>query len=148
MNEHTSDATRSHEIDRLVAGDLCETERDDLLLWLEKDPRRWRSCALAFLEAQLWQEAFTDVAKPVPKLPVLPPARQTRIRLRMLAAAAAVLVAFGLGIFSSLTWSMRVALPQTQTLASTGNAIVNHSSDKLPPLGQQTFAVVNVMARG
>jgi hypothetical protein len=46
-------------IDRLVAGDLDEVRRREVLAWLDEKPGRWRHCGLAFLEAQLWQESFS-----------------------------------------------------------------------------------------
>src|SRR5437773_7780048 len=50
-------------IDRLVSGDLEETRRQELLAWLEEHPDRWRKCALAFLEAQLWRQAFDGAVR-------------------------------------------------------------------------------------
>jgi hypothetical protein len=49
--------TRSR-IDALVCGDLAEDERRELLAWLEADAARWRACALAFLEKQVWERAL------------------------------------------------------------------------------------------
>jgi hypothetical protein len=45
------------QIDRLVAGELPESERRNLLAWLDEDVGRWRACAVAFLEAQTWEAA-------------------------------------------------------------------------------------------
>jgi hypothetical protein len=45
------------QIDRLVSGDLGEPDRRSLLAWLDEEPQRWRACALAFLEAQAWEQA-------------------------------------------------------------------------------------------
>jgi len=42
-------------LDRLVDGELTESERHELLLRLERSPDGWRRCALAFLEAQAWR---------------------------------------------------------------------------------------------
>lgn len=54
-------------LDRLVDGELNETERRNLLLRLEHSPDGWRRCALAFLEAQAWRlEARAVVAEPAP----------------------------------------------------------------------------------
>ena len=47
----------SAQIDRLVSGDLSEPDRRSLLAWLDEEPTRWRACALAFLEAQAWEQA-------------------------------------------------------------------------------------------
>lgn len=60
-------------LDRLVDGELNETERADLLRRIERAPDGWRCCALAFLEAQAWrQEARALVTEPVAN--VAPPA--------------------------------------------------------------------------
>lgn len=48
-----------HWIDRLVDGELEETERCRLLALLEAEPGGWRRCALAFLEAQAWSRTLT-----------------------------------------------------------------------------------------
>lgn len=56
-------------LDRLVDGELGETERRELLLRLEHSPDGWRRCALAFLEAQAWRvEARAVVAEPAPSV--------------------------------------------------------------------------------
>ncbi len=61
----TSDDERL--LDRLVDGELSETERRELLLRLERAPDGWRRCALAFLEAQVWRgEAKSWVNEPAP----------------------------------------------------------------------------------
>jgi hypothetical protein len=43
-------------LDRLVDGEMNEVDRRALLLQLEGEPEGWRRCALAFLEAQCWQQ--------------------------------------------------------------------------------------------
>ena len=45
-------------LDRLVDGELPDTQRRELLTSLEQQPDGWRQCALAFLEAQSWGEAL------------------------------------------------------------------------------------------
>ncbi len=60
--EERSDAIDSASLDRLVDGDLTDTERRELLLRLESDPDGWRRCALAFLEDQAWRDALATVA--------------------------------------------------------------------------------------
>lgn len=47
------------QLDRLVCDELDEAGRARLLAWLDEDPRRWRSCGLAFLEAQTWSRALS-----------------------------------------------------------------------------------------
>jgi hypothetical protein len=50
-------------LDRLVDGELSEADRRELLLQLEHEPEGWRRCALAFLEAQCWEQELTLVAR-------------------------------------------------------------------------------------
>ena len=62
MTSHmaTGESLMRSRIDRLVSGELGEHDRQELLAWLEADAARWRSCALAFLEAQVWEEALGE----------------------------------------------------------------------------------------
>lgn len=53
-----TDARMRSQIDVLVCGELAEEERRELLAWLDADAARWRACGLAFLEAQVWEEAL------------------------------------------------------------------------------------------
>jgi hypothetical protein len=80
-------------IDRLVAGELTDPERRDLLLKLEADPEGWRRCALAFLEDQTWRSALGSSATIFPQTkPIAPPViGQKRPWLRWAAIAASVL---------------------------------------------------------
>ena len=43
-------------LDLLVDGELTPGERRELLTRLDEQPEGWRRCALAFLEAQAWQQ--------------------------------------------------------------------------------------------
>ena len=49
-------------LDRLVDGELPETERRRLLGRLDRVPGGWRACAVAFLEAQCWREGMRSLA--------------------------------------------------------------------------------------
>ena len=63
MNQcHISDNDDSR-FDRLVDGELNDTERHQLLASLDDEPGGWRSCALAFLEAQAWRGTMRDVQR-------------------------------------------------------------------------------------
>jgi hypothetical protein len=98
-------------LDRLVDGELTATQRRDLLLRLEAEPDGWRRCALAFLEAQCWREAFgegrqsaaSEIA-PGSRTTLLDSKRSSRASVRRevpsrsLVAVAASLLAFGLGL--------------------------------------------------
>ena len=111
------------QIDRLVSGDLPEPDRRSLLAWLDEEPTRWRGCALAFLEAQVWEQATTREGE----APVEPcvgtvtqgsecrvqesggwiqPARATSwsSTANWLALAGALLVAFAAGTLAGQRW--------------------------------------------
>src|SRR3569623_3265887 len=55
-------ADQQHLLDLLVDGELDEAARRKLLRWCEQDPAGWRSCALAFLEAQCWSQQVGGLA--------------------------------------------------------------------------------------
>jgi hypothetical protein len=101
-------------IDRLVAGELDEPERGNLLEWLDEQPGRWRRCALAFLEAQLWQEALGGMVghshqalhPAASKRHVLRGGRIWPFACRLSAVAATLLVVFGLGLVTGSAWSV------------------------------------------
>jgi anti-sigma factor RsiW len=101
-------------IDRLVDGELPSDERRRLLLSLESQPEGWRRCALAFIEAQTWRDQMRGVLAPAGSRPQLDadataPCQATltlataddkprpRYTGLWLAAAACLLLAFGLG---------------------------------------------------
>ena len=50
------------DLDRLVAGELDEPSRQQLLAWCDREPLGWKRCALAFLEAQVWEQSFASLA--------------------------------------------------------------------------------------
>ncbi len=86
-------------LDRLVDGELAPAERAELLRHLEACPDGWRRCALAFLEAQAWQDALT---RPAASLMPVPGTTRGPWRRRRLATgsvlAAGLLLTFGLGL--------------------------------------------------
>jgi hypothetical protein len=88
-------------IDRLVDGELPDAERRALLLRLEHEPDGWRRCALAFLEAQSWREAFAPLAAaPRPVSVGAVPARKPRAWrsvARWTGLAASLATAYALG---------------------------------------------------
>jgi hypothetical protein len=93
------DNDRDRLIDRLVDGELTEGERQLLLARLDADPSRdgWRRCALAFLEAQVWCEAFGPAARAAAPIDAAQPPRGRFRWAARLAMAAGVLGAFTLG---------------------------------------------------
>jgi hypothetical protein len=108
--------------DRLVDDELSASERRDLLTQMEARPELWRSCALAFLEAQtlrrefrgLLAEQVASAATPASLAPTathhLAPAQEPRSSsgprragLGAWATAASWLVALGVG-YGWATW--------------------------------------------
>jgi len=136
-------------LDRLVDGSLPEAERRQLLLRLEAEPDGWRRCALAFLEAQTWREAFAPLAGAA-SVPVTGVVSTTRAPVpkprhpivRGAALAACVLIAFTLG------WALRppelgnssheeIVVAQSDALLSPMEAPVNVSSASDPAPGDR-----------
>lgn len=111
-------------IDRLVDGELNPEARRTLLLQLDGAPGGWRSCALAFLEAQefgLASRAWAgEHAAPIPKAPTSR-ARLSPARLAM--AASAVALAFLAGFAAR-----GGAAPPAGGTASTGPILVEAPS--------------------
>src|SRR5437762_5178245 len=96
-------------IDRLVDGELPNVERRQLLLQLESEPDGWRRCALAFLEAQTWREAFGPLAATAQAKPPAaatsraPMAKPWRAVARWASLAVCVMAAFAVG------WALKPA---------------------------------------
>jgi len=97
------------QLDRLVAGELPEPERPRLLVWLDEDAHRWRACAIAFLEAQSWEEAATGddplLARSASEgnsvsIVLRRPHRHSAFT-RAFAIAASIAIAFAAGIFAA-----------------------------------------------
>jgi hypothetical protein len=99
------------EIDRLVDGELTESEQRELLRRLEDQPAGWRQCALAFVESQVWSadlqrmtaegqflgDAMNENAAVAPPVTPRPVPLPGRVAFHWLATAATVMVAFVLG---------------------------------------------------
>lgn len=108
--------------DRLVDGELNESERRELLAGLDQEPEGWRRCALAFLEAQCWKQVLGGLqdasaaeslpaasAESIPvsrEQPSFQPQRSSRIGRfnTILAMAASFLVALWLGSLVQRSW--------------------------------------------
>jgi hypothetical protein len=99
-------------LDRLVDGSLPDAERRTLLVRLDNEPDGWRRCALAFLEAQAWREAFAPLA--ISAAPVAAPttprvaasaSKPSRIAARWTTLAASLMAAFALG------WTLKYVEP-------------------------------------
>ena len=55
---------QERQFDLLVDGELDEKDRRELLSRLDHEPDGWRRCALAFLQAQAWQQALGPMVSP------------------------------------------------------------------------------------
>ena len=105
QNRQTPDPSEERLLDLLVDGELGDAERRSLLLRFENQPNGWRRCALAFLEAQSWRDAFRPVsassavgAKPEPMpRPVARKRPYLRSTASLAGLAASLVAAFTLG---------------------------------------------------
>ena len=95
--------------DLLVDGELPESERRNLLSTLDDLPGGWRRCALAFLEAQTWNEQMRSIRQE--SVSPAQPARSVGRRAfrggpfrTLLAMAASFLIALGLGLVLHDLW--------------------------------------------
>ena len=87
------------ELDLLVDGELADPDRRELLKQLDRTEGGWRSCALAFLEAQCWKNEFRAAARQErPASPAKSPRRRwlTETKGTILAMAASFLLTLGL----------------------------------------------------
>jgi hypothetical protein len=91
--------------DRLVDGELSPEEYRRMLAALEDEPGAWRRCTLAFLEAQALQRELgalrRQVEQPTPAPKAMAPRRLVPAWQALLAIAASVVLAFGLGLASA-----------------------------------------------
>ncbi|MCH8829649.1 MAG: hypothetical protein IID45_08735 [Planctomycetes bacterium] len=117
----------SRQIDRLVDGELCESERQSLLLRLDSQPQQWRTVALQFLESQCFNDVCRSavagprsdvkatVDQPVSASDEPIPLRTRGFRRMATAMLASFALAFGLGIFAHTRWSADSAGTSTQS---------------------------------
>jgi hypothetical protein len=93
--------------DRLVDGELSESQHRELLASLDQEPDGWRRCALAFLEAQCWKKELGDlrqtlpIGSPTTALISQPGKRKSspfRLPGTLLAMSACFLLALGAGV--------------------------------------------------
>jgi hypothetical protein len=100
-SESSTEYPRDPRIDLLVDGELAPQERRDLLLACEAHPELWRTCALAFLEAQAWRADFQGAPRElVAMAPPIPESRSFRFGggwRSLVALAACVVASFYIG---------------------------------------------------
>lgn len=97
MGRNDENFDDDHCFDLLVDGELSDAERRELLAGLDDEPGGWRRCALAFLEAQSWQEDLGAIVRPpAAKPPIAAAPRWSRgpgVLGTLVAMAASFLVA-------------------------------------------------------
>ena len=147
------------ELDLLVDGELPEHRRTDLLRRLDDSPEAWRRCALAFIEAQQWRSVLQGAPAVEPAEAVAPishtstrhvqpqpPARRLPMNWRTsnwLAAAAGLLIAFGLGAAGGSLWRGPGELnPNSIPMAN----VVDHSQAAAPQIASQAAPSISVGA--
>jgi hypothetical protein len=93
--------------DRLVDGELSESQCRELLTSLDQEPDGWRRCALAFLEAQCWKKELGGLRHTVPAgsptvAPIAQPNKRNsppfRLPGTLLAMVASFLLVLGAGV--------------------------------------------------
>jgi hypothetical protein len=99
--------------DLLVDGELPDADRRNLLSTLDDLPGGWRRCALAFLEAQSWNDEMRVVRREAVSHPqaARPTARSRFPGGRwgtLLAVTASFLIALALGLVLDATWQSDV----------------------------------------
>lgn len=99
-------------LDRLVDGELTDAEERAVLRQLDRTPGGWRHCALAFVESRCWQREAQGLCQQAgnAKPPVARSANRragasSAISWRtLLAMAAVLLLAFGIGRYLPRPW--------------------------------------------
>jgi len=137
--------------DRLVDGELSETQRAELLAGLDHEPGGWRRCALAFLEAQCWKQELSAIAERGGQAAIAPgviAARPARWISRLgtpLAVAASFLLALWLGAALQRARVGHLVAPTgTTTIADV--APTAGSRTVVSPPDSSPWRVVNVSA--
>jgi hypothetical protein len=115
-----SDRFEDDRLDRLVDGELNESEYREALRSLDERPGGWRVCALAFLEAQAWRRELGDLRRApdgaAAVRPVALPLRAAgRSWMSLLTLAASFLLVFALGVGFHAQWPLLApASPDTR----------------------------------
>jgi hypothetical protein len=99
-----TDNVNELEIQRCVDGELSDDQQRALLTRLEGTPDGWRLLALAFVEYQVWGEGCRAVVGAIPAQTSLCARGPVRSTARWLAAAAAVVIAVGVGFTAGQRW--------------------------------------------
>lgn len=152
MNDHDREFAL---IDRLASGDLEESRRQDVFVWLDDDPTRWRRCALALLEARELEQALdnwrAEVGPAALERATLPARRPFRASAA-LALAASLMIAFSLGAlvrgFSATSAPAVAELPKTTHDKAAPDAVPHKQPDSIveQPVGPEDAPVKAVVS--
>jgi hypothetical protein len=125
--------------DRLVDGELDESQRQELLAGLDNEPGGWRRCAVAFLEAQCWKHEFGAIATSgtqaatTPRVTVAHRAHWLGRIGAPLAMAASLLLALWAGAALQRTRSVSPVAPTgTGAIGEVASAAVNRQPITVP----------------
>jgi hypothetical protein len=121
-------------LDQLIDGELPDDQRHELLHRLEQEPGGWRTCALAFLEAQCFRETLRAAPRQESaEFARIPPPKRSWLHgqvATVLAMAASFIVALGIGLWLRDVW-------RGQGLATPGASQLAVSPDETPRLRPQ-----------
>jgi hypothetical protein len=127
--------------DRLVDGALSPAEYKTFVAALDEEPGGWRRCAMAFLEAQAWGKEFAAIRRAEQDVPFVPPPVEVKAAHprrnwfaagSVLCAAASLVLAFGLGIFTHGRLTPR-SMDGIATSPSSKAAVTPEVSPTAPP---------------
>lgn len=148
-NETPNDDTL---FDRLVDGELSDSDRRTFIESLDARPQGWRRCALAFLEAQSWRNELRHLAgePPATAAAVKAPATQPQVKrttmravAQWFAVAASLLVAFKLG-----SWQHDQGIPIAGDATKTSEQLVSVPPPTAPaPNGAKANDALNLWVR-
>lgn len=112
-----NDGLIDEQVDRLVDGELTLAEQRALIEQLEASPNGWRRVGLAFLEAQALRQACHHLTVTIPEtMPAAAATKDATLQTnmtRMVTTAAAILVAFALGLCVEPPWSSAITAVPT-----------------------------------
>lgn len=112
-------------VDRLVDGELTLAEQRGLIEQLELSPNGWRRVGLAFLEAQSLRQSCHHMTASVAEVPtssVILKADSRHNRTHIVTTAAAILLAFAVGLAVGHPWSNpAAAVSNVAKVESTAN---------------------------
>ncbi len=134
MNQKQPDTLR-FEIDRLVGGDLSESETRKLVEQLNATADGWKRCALSFMEAQSWQQTFRSIV-PTPKPAGVTVRGKPAVRSRRFFVSAISMCAFAIGVGLTITWERFRATP-----SPTAPVAVENPREKNPEIDNKQLHV-------